>query len=481
MVQSLRFRLTVSYLVFFGILLVGVGVAFRGILQAILNNQVSALLEEEWGATKGYLSIEKKKPIWKYDDQDLEEKAIVEKLRQIYILADSNGNVMEVSDGYEAVGVERAAEIRQVMAANKPVTAIRRSPDGVPYMIRQGVLLDDNSKFYLAIGRPLAENERVLDQFTRNYLALLPVLLILTVLGGWYLARRALRPVTESAEATGRISGANLSYRLPLRGSGDELDKLVGTINSMLDRLEYSFTQTRQFSTDVSHELRTPLTVIRGQLEVGLMTARTPEQYREAIVNALQDVERLSHTVRALLNLSLAESGQLVLQKADLDFGALAREMAEQFQIAAEAEGMALEVSVTPGCLVSADRVQLERLMTNLLANALKFTPSGGRVTVRVRRDGAAAELTVSDTGRGIPPEHQPHIFNRFYRVPSGEADPERGLGLGLSFVNWIVKAHGGEIDVTSAPGQGASFRVRLPLAAPEPAQEAPENLVAVE
>jgi signal transduction histidine kinase len=233
----------------------------------------------------------------------------------------------------------------------------------------------------------------------------------------------------------------------------------------MIDRLESSFQQMKQFSADVSHELRTPITGIRGQLEVALFTAQTTDQYREAMFNALQDIDRLSQIVRALLLLSQAESGQVILQKARIDLCEVGSDLVDQFQIPAEAAGVRLSAGVPEECVIEGDRVQIERMITNLLSNALKFTPEGGEVRLRLSTSPDFVEIVVEDTGCGIATEYLPHIFDRFYRVPgSGTAPgPEQGLGLGLSFVAWIVKAHHGKIDVESTPGKGTRFTIQLP------------------
>jgi heavy metal sensor kinase len=288
------------------------------------------------------------------------------------------------------------------------------------------------------------------------------------------MAGRALKPVKDVALAAQRISGSNLSLRIPTREADDELDYLILTFNRMIERLQASFNQMKQFSTDVSHELRTPITAIRGQLEVALFTAKTTEQYREAMFNALTDIDRLSQIVRALLLLSQAESGQLVLQKARLSLSDIVGEIVDQFQIPAEESGIRLTADLPPDCMAEIDRVQIERMLTNLLSNALKFTPRGGEVRVALRRGGDRIELTVEDTGRGIETEYLPHIFDRFYRVPvKGTAPgPDQGLGLGLSFVAWIVRAHNGKIDVKSTPGQGTRFTISFPavmVQIPEP------------
>jgi signal transduction histidine kinase len=210
------------------------------------------------------------------------------------------------------------------------------------------------------------------------------------------------------------------------------------------------------------------LTAIRGQLEVALMAATTPEQYQEAIVNALQEVERLSQTIRALLLLSQAESGQLALQKQAVDFSRVAADIVDQFGIPAESAHVRLRANIPPGVALEADRIQIERLISNLISNAVKYTDPGGEVTVTVEQEHADVVLTVADTGVGIAPNHLPYIFDRFYRVPEKSRNPAvddapRGLGLGLSFVAWIVKAHGGTIQVSSEPAKGTTFVVRLP------------------
>jgi heavy metal sensor kinase len=263
------------------------------------------------------------------------------------------------------------------------------------------------------------------------------------------------------AEAAQQITHSSLHLQIPLRRAGDELDRLIEAFNHMMTRLNRSFEQIRQFSTDVSHELRTPLTVARGQLEVALFTAETVEQHREAMAEALEGIDRLSNIVRALLLLSQSESGQLVLQKAQLDLAGVARDLVDQHQIPAEAQGVHLSAELPGPAMIYADRIQIERMLSNLLGNAIKYTPAGGHVSVRLSSDSDQIQLTVEDSGVGIAPDHLPHIFDRFYRVPS--ADPEKGLGLGLSFVAWIVKAHGGTVEVESQLQKGTRFIVTLP------------------
>jgi heavy metal sensor kinase len=312
------------------------------------------------------------------------------------------------------------------------------------------------------------------ESFTRTYLLWAPAMLVLASFFGWWLAGVAIQPVNSVAHAAQNVTGSTLTQQIPLRGAGDELDHLIDSFNQMTDRLHQSFEQTRRFSTDVSHELRTPITAIRGQLEVALFTAQTPDQYREAIINAMEDIEKLSSIVRALLLLSQAESGQVVLQKSPLDLGEVVTDLVDQFQIPAEEKDVRLTASIEPCAPVEADHTQIERLLSNLLSNAVKYTPKGGsvRVVVGPAREPGWTKVSVEDTGVGIPAENLPHIFDRFYRVRNAQTNAIQGLGLGLSFVAWIVEAHGGRIDVASNDGEGTRFTVLLPSGpdAPEPA-----------
>jgi len=486
-VRGLRFRLAVSYLLFFAVLLGVLGLVFRGLLEKSFSDQSANLLAEEWGALKGYLKIEHQQDIWYFDRFDPEESLIVSRIQHVFILMDANGNIVDRSPVYsdDVLPTPSIAEIREVLRSTSPVITVVRGTDGVEYMIRAGVIPEERRAgspepkhdYYVAIGRPMVESKRTVRSFTWRYFALMPFILALAGIIGWILAARALAPVRSVAHAASRIRGSNLTVQIPPRGAGDELDQLIDAFNRMTTRLKQSFDQIRQFSTDVSHELRTPLTGIRGQLEVALFTAETTEQYREAMVNALQDVEQLSNMVRALLMLSQAESGQLALQRAPVDVSQIAMDIADQYQIPAEADGVTLNCTAPEPCWVEGDKTQLERLVANLISNGIKYTPQGGTISVAVECRDEDALLLVRDTGVGIPQQNLPHIFDRFYRVPGAHTSSKQGLGLGLSFVAWNVHAHGGKIDVESTPGKGTTFCLTLRRTeAPAPGESRPKE-----
>ncbi len=486
--RGLRFRLTLSYAVLFTLLLTGVALAFRARLASTLDNQIQEELNGDWAAMKGYMRIEPVLELgnricaaWYYDAEDPDETTIVLDTRKIYLVTDQFGNPIpdsvthepSVSTGYDDIGVDKPADIRkkvlEAIASPKPriFWEDRKTSTGEPVKVRGGIVYSEKhgAPYYVAIGASYADNVKTLHAYTWIFAGVIPGALLLGSLLGYYMAGRALTPVLAVSQAAQRISGSNLSLRIPSRDAGDELDYLILTFNRMIDRLEASFQQMRQFSADVSHELRTPITAIRGQLEVALFTAETTDQYREAMFNALTDVDRLSQIVRALLLLSQAESGQVILQKSRLNLCEVVDDLVEQFQIPAEAAGVRLTADLPPDCSIEVDRLQIERMITNLLSNALKFTPEGGAVKMYLQAQPEFIELIVEDNGRGIPSEFLPHIFDRFYRVPGqGTAPtPEQGLGLGLSFVAWIVKAHNGKIEVESTPGKGTRFLIRLP------------------
>ena len=479
-VRGLRFRLTLSYVLFFTVLLGIIGLLFGKTLQLEMDDDSRATLEEEWGAAKGYLHFEKGSPIWVADSTDPEEAYIVERLRHVYLLADDKGKVLEHSQTYDSIGIDSPQEIARILKLPQPEIHVRRDADGVPYMIKAGSIRGDRGRlFFFALGRAIDTNERTVNNFMRQYYFLLmPGAIFVTGLLGWALAARAIRPLNLVAAAAQEITSSKLSVKIPRRHANDELDNLIDSFNRMTTRLARSFEQSRQFSTDVSHELRTPLTAIRGQLEVALFTAERPDQFRDAMVNALEDVEKLSSIVRALLLLSQAESGQLVLQKAPLDLGDVVADVVDQFQIPAEEKGVKLTATLEPGWIANVDRTQIERLISNLLSNAVKYTPKGGKVNVNVGRDEAEGwiRMVVEDTGVGVPAENLPHIFDRFYRVRNAQTTAVQGLGLGLSFVAWIVSAHDGTIHVESQPGEGSRFTVRLPVSTVLPHAAATET-----
>jgi heavy metal sensor kinase len=465
--RGLRFRLTASFIIFFTIVLLTAGFVFRALLKEVMQNDVGQVLNEEWGAMLGFLRIEIEDgeyvAHWYNDPSDPEERVVVDRIREYYLLANADGRIIDRSPQFPDPTYEQPAFIRTAMAGRARPLATRRESAGRSWLLRSGVINDGGKRFFAVLARPLEEADSVVRQFTIIWFVASPLLILLAALLGWFMARRALQPVSDVARLAESISSNRLNLRIPTRGANDELDHLIGTVNGMFHRLEESFSQVREFSANVSHELRTPLTVMRGQLEVALMTSRDEAQLRESIISILPEIERLTVIVKSLLQLAQAESGQVTLQLQRIDLAHLCRDVVDQFLLPAEDKGVLLSFHGPGDFSAVVDPLQIRRLLMNLIDNAIKYTPQGKAVRVLLLETEASISLRVEDEGEGIDEEDIPHVFDRFYRV-RGRAVSETGVGLGLSFVAWIVRAHNGDIEVQSERGKGTSFLVRLPM-----------------
>ena len=313
----------------------------------------------------------------------------------------------------------------------------------------------------LEVGLSLRGTGATLAQFDARVAAGGFAFLGLAVVGGLLLSRQALRPVAASIRTARGLNPRNLSARLPLTGAGDELDDLAATINDLLDRLAAYQDQVIRFTADASHELRSPLAAMRAAVDVVLQQPRPADVYRDALASLGEQCDRLTTLVNGLLLLARADAGEVALRRESVDLAAVVGGVAELFEPLAEEKGVGLIWDCPSPVVVLGDPSRLRQLVTNLLDNAIKFTGRGGRVTLAVGRGGGRACLTVSDSGVGIPGEHLPHVFERFYQA--GPARSSGGAGLGLSLCKWIVEAHGGSIRAESGRGPGTAIIVSLP------------------
>lgn len=316
---------------------------------------------------------------------------------------------------------------------------------------------------YAQLARSLEPVNRVVEQL-RNALIVGGVLAALAAgIVAYALAYLALRPFSDIVEDARHIGADHLDARLPRNYGVEEVSRLARSFNALLDRLEEAFELQRRFVADASHELRTPLTTIRGNVDVLLLDRSLPPPTRAALQQVSAEGARLSRLVTNLLLLARADAGQAGPPARPVDLHALVLEAVRQARMMSS--GVSLRLDREDQAIVAGDADQLKQVLLNLLDNALKYTPDGGRVGVSVYREGTWAKLEVRDTGIGIAPEDLPRIFDRFYRAERGMSRAG-GSGLGLSIVNWVVRAHGGCVSVESTPGEGTVFTVRLPLAA---------------
>jgi heavy metal sensor kinase len=305
------------------------------------------------------------------------------------------------------------------------------------------------------------------NQLVRRLLTLLalglPFVALVAAGGGYILVRRALAPVEQIARKAAIITQHNLSERLPVPETHDELERLSIALNHMITRLDDAFGNSRRFVADASHELRTPLTIVQGELESLAKDGATPAEFREQLGSLLEEVERLARIVQQLFALSRLDAGEAHSESTVLDLSALAVSTAEQMALLAEDKRIILSCEGSSPVFVTGDRSRLRQVVVNLLDNAIKYTEPGGAIVLTTAMKNGAAVLEVADSGVGIPSEALPHVFERFFRVRRERASTDGGAGLGLAIVKSISSAHGGRVEVESVEGTGSRFRVHLP------------------
>jgi len=287
---------------------------------------------------------------------------------------------------------------------------------------------------------------------------------LLALGGGWFLMRRAFSPVAALTVAAEQVNESTLRRQLPRSGNGDELDRLTEVFNAMTARLDGSFQRVREFTLHASHELKTPLTVMHGELETALREENLSPAPRERLLSQLDEVQRLSKIVDGLTLLTKADAGQIQLGREPVRLDEVARDAFADAQILAGPRDVKVELLACAELTVNGDRHRLRQLLLNLADNAIKYNQPGGRVTISLRRAEDGAELTIANTGPGIPPEMLPRVFDRFFRGDPAHGNGVDGCGLGLSIAQWIVSAHNGSIEIASVPTQQTTVTVRLPL-----------------
>ncbi|MEW5773262.1 MAG: ATP-binding protein [Thermodesulfobacteriota bacterium] len=327
--------------------------------------------------------------------------------------------------------------------------------------------LHDGRTAYFQVGRSERQVRHEQQTFFLAHGIGLPLAIIIAGFGGYSVARRVLTPVERMARQAKTISAERLGDRLPVDNPDDELGHLATAFNATFSRLEGSFDQLNRFTADASHELRTPLTAIRSVGEVGLQGSHSRRELRDIIGSMLEEADRMTGMVDGLLSFSRAESGAAGLDRGPVDISALAGEVADCLGVLAEEKEQTLKAEAPAPVVAVADRLVLRQALMNILDNAIKYTPAGGNISVRVARQDAWAEVVIEDTGPGISPEHHDRIFERFSRIDRGRARMHGGCGLGLSIAKRAVEIHGGAIELASAPGQGSRFRILIPRQPP--------------
>ena len=317
---------------------------------------------------------------------------------------------------------------------------------------------------FIQVGATYDDIDRALSGYLEALAVMVPVGLALALVGGAWLARSALRPVRAMSRTARRISAQDLTRRLPLRGTSDELDHLAETLNAMFGRLDIAFTHVRRFAVDAAHELRTPLTVLKGGIEVALRADRSAPEYRDVLHSSLEEVEQLIALAENLLLLSRLRM-ENALPRGTVELEPLLIDVVDTGARLADGRGVIVRLGPVEPLVARGDQLTLRRAIVNLVENAIKFTGAGGTVELSLERDGRHAVVAVRDTGVGMNPEDAERIFEPFVRLDGARTTDNGGAGLGLSIVHSIVVAHDGRLSVQTAPGIGSTFTMRLPLA----------------
>ncbi|HUG13550.1 MAG TPA: ATP-binding protein [Thermomicrobiales bacterium] len=469
--MSLRARLTIGYGVLFLIALLALEVALYGIPREALRRGVDdALLGRAEQVERAVVTG---------GHEDLDPASIS---ADMFVLAPSAPGEELTTPGIHIRVLDvhgRALASSSAVAAQFPLDAAafgRALSDEIRFttitvdgtrvrMLYHPLRLGGRVLAVLQLGESLVPTERTLEQMRLLLIAGGVGALLAGLIGGWWLTHQALRPVVALTDAVARIATTGVfTERVPEPVVQDEIGRLAATFNDLLARLNQMFDRQQRLLADTSHELRNPLMVVRGNLEL-LAHDIPPQDRAEAIADAISEVTRMSSLVQDLLFLSDTDAGTAIEQH-DVALEQIVAAIAEDAaRIATREDGArSIVLEANDPLIVRGDGERLRQLLWNLVENAVRYTPPGGTVTLALRRRGPVAELTVSDTGIGIPPEHLPHIFERFYRVDTGRSRAVGGTGLGLSIVRQITEAHGGQVRVRSTPGEGSTFTVALPV-----------------
>jgi two-component system, OmpR family, heavy metal sensor histidine kinase CusS len=340
------------------------------------------------------------------------------------------------------------------------------SQEGRPFRVSstQGLWLGHSPpSVTIQMAFDIGPDEAILRKFRKKLLAVLGFALLACALGGYWIAKRGIRPVRKMAGTAARISPSTLNERLERSGLPSELSDLAATFNGMLDRLEDSFVRLSRFSSDIAHELRTPLQNLRGEAEVVLSKEREPGEYREILGSALEEYQRLSNLIDRLLFLARAENPQTQIQREELDLKKELGLLQDFYGLSAGESGIALRVEAPEGLRADLDRSLFQRAVGNLVENALKHTPAGGTVLLKTSNGDGKVRVEISDTGKGIPPDQVSRVFDRFYRVDPSRSPSSGGAGLGLSIVKSIMDLHAGTVEIRSEPSKGTTVTLLFP------------------
>ena len=472
-IRSLRFRMTAWYagLLLCALLVFGVSV-YLGLERYLISTQQATLASECRAIGSELLpQLPGKRADWLMSEIN---EAYAPEVNARFVRVSREGTGVVYLSGAPKDGAFEPAEIPFPQGKEKESSRRIRLNNGRQLLANtMSFTTPDGSHFLVETGIPLERTQVVLHGLLLTLGIYTPFIVFLAVAGGYWLMRRSLEPVDEITERAEGITSSNLSERLPIIRTGDELERLSTALNRMIERLDDAFQHINRFSADASHELRTPLTILQLELEGIVHGDPLNESFERHIGSALEETHRMSRIVESLLAISRLDAGEVKLDKLHLNLSELVARTAGEMKVLAQDKSIALSISVEEGVYLEGDRTHLQQVVLNLVDNAIKYTQEGGAIHVRLYVKDWRTIIEVSDNGAGIPSHALPHVFERFYRADKARSRASGGAGLGLSIVKAICTAHRAAIFVTSEEGKGSSFSVEFPSAAASDAREA--------
>ncbi len=461
--KSIRFRLTVWYALIFSVAMAVVFLAFYLLTQQSLLSHTDAAITAHNEKIVEIISQEDTAMNQSFiNDSQIFAQQFSEMPGMLLIIGDPYGKILYQSQGL-GTNESSITDLLEKSANIIRPTFVNRNIGATP--LRFGVFPAERNGQLQAIvlmGQPMDVIQKSLNTLTLTLVSVYFGLLVLTGAGGFLLARKALSPIAQVSKQLKKISAENLKERVPEPKTGDEIEELSQTFNSLLDHLDEAFVRERQFIGDVAHELKTPVATLKGGIEVTMTKDRTKEEYKKAFSETLIDVNRLSTTIKNILDLAWIGAENTNLGENNFDLSEALIELQEIATKLASQKRIILKGVIEPGIIMGGAEDKISRAVLNIIDNAIKYTPTGGSVTVSLRKRKGNAVIEVRDTGIGIPEKELAHIFERFYR--GSKAAKVLGSGLGLAITQGIVKAHRGEIQVTSKAGKGTQVLITLPL-----------------
>ena len=465
--MPLRVRLTLWYGTALALVLIIFSVVLYAITARNLRDTVDESLEDT--ATTAVRSLEERGFLPLINEEELlsqfPELTRIDKFFQIF---SPSGTITIRSPNIKQHEVPLSRTALDAAFAGHSIFESAKYPKEPPLrLISVPIVYQGNLLYIVQVGTSMESVGETLHRFLILLVVAIPIALAVSLAGGWFLAGRALRPVDKITLAAQRITAGDLSQRLSMPAAHDEIGRLAATFNNMIGRLDTSFRQIRQFTSDASHELRTPLTVMKGETDLVLRRPRPLEDYQSVLESNLEEIDRMTRIVDELLFLSRADMGEVKVESLPVAMESLVEDIHRQAKLLAQDRNIEVLLGTVMPVVVQGDDLRLRELLLNLVENAMKYSHPGGKVEIALLNDGREARLSVTDHGIGIAPADHKKIFQRFFRTDVARGHTKKGTGLGLAICAWIAELHKGRVEVKSDLGQGSTFTVVLPLARP--------------